>query len=328
MQSIVMLDGRLPVAKIWDSLMKRLVQASPQDLVSWILNDAIYQGELNVELQKKHPVFADLLYSIEWMEKEGIFHVEFQRQRDENMGRRVWEYNYLASIHTGLPVYSVVIYLLPDSPIVDPYYEVKFPTGFTVHQFHFQNIKLWELAPEVFKEQNLPGLLPLLPLVKDGKHREVVEEMIESLQQAGREDLLPLGYAFSALLFKKKKEQQWLKERFDCMKDILEESWAYQEMVQKGVAQGLEQGLKRGLKQGKQQGLEQGKQQGLEQGKQQGLEQIVVRFVELHFPDLVPLAKASAARATTPQQLQEMLDQLFVAHTEDEAGAILLGQQK
>src|SRR5579859_4244898 len=199
---------RKSAPKQWDILTKMLIQANPQDLVSWILNDALYQGELNVELQKKHPVFADLLYRIQWREKEVVFHVEFQRRKDENMGRRVWEYNCLASIHTQLPVYSVVIYLLPDSPIVEPYYEMTLPTGEIVHQFYFRNIKLWELAPEVLKQQNLPGLLPLLPLTKDGKSQAVVEEMIECLQQAGREDLLPLGYAFSALFFKTKREQQ------------------------------------------------------------------------------------------------------------------------
>lgn len=282
------------------------------------MNNAIYLGELNVELQRKHPVFADLLYKVQWKEKEGILHVEFQRKRDENMARRVWEYNHLATTYAGLPVHSVVIYLLPDGPIGDPYYEVNFPTGFTVHQFHFRNVKLWEIPPEVLKQQNLPGLLPLLPLTKGAMSREGVEEMIGSLRQAGREDLLPLGYAFSALVFKQKKEHLWLKERFDRMREIFEDSWAYQEMVQQGVAQGLEQGLEQGLKQGLKQGLEQGKQ---------SLEHIVVRFVELHFPDLVPLAKQQAALATTPQQLQVMLDLLFVAHTEDEARAIL-GQQK
>jgi predicted transposase YdaD len=237
------------------------------------------------------------------------------------MDRRVWEYNCLASIHTKLPVYSVVIYLVEDSPIVDPPYEMKLPTGLTVHRFVFENIKLWEIPREALKQQKVPGLLPLLPLTKDGKRREVVEETIECLQQAGKADLLPLAYAFSALIFKKKNEQQWLKERFDIMGDILEKSWAYQEMVQKGVVKGLEQGLK----QGEQKGLKQGKQQGLKQGKKD-MEHVVVRFVELHFPDLVPLAKQQAAKATTSQQLQKMLDQLFVAHTDHEARAVLLGK--
>jgi hypothetical protein len=218
------------------------------------------------------------------------------------MDRRVWEYNCLASIHTKLPVYSVVIYLVKDRPIVDPPYEMKWPTGLTIHHFHFENIKMWEIPGELLKQQALSGLLPLLPLTKDGKRQEVVEETIECLQQAGKADLLPLVYAFSALTFKKKNEQQWLKERFDSMGDILERSWAYQEMVQKGVAKGLEQGKK-------------------------DIEHIVVRFVELHFPDLVPLAKKQAAQAKTSQNLQKMLDHLFVAHTDDEARAVLLGEQ-
>jgi flagellar biosynthesis/type III secretory pathway protein FliH len=134
--------------------------------------------------------------------------------------------------------------------------------------------------------------------------------MIECLQQAGRADLLPLGYAFSALIYKEENERQWLKERFDTMEDILEGSWAYQEMIQKGETKGLERGLK----------------QGLEQGKLQSLEEIVVRFVEIHFPDLVPLAKQQVRLATTSQQLQEMVDKLFVAHTNKEAKAVLLGE--
>ena len=291
------------MSKQWDILTKMLMQANPQDLVSWILADAVYRGEQNVELQKKDPISADLLYNIEWSGEQIVLHIENQRKRDDEMGRRVWEYNSLASIHTGLPVYSVVIYLVKQRSIVHPPYEMKMPTGFTVHRFFFQNIKLWEIPPEVLKQENLSGLLPLLPLTKGGKRREVVEDMIESLQQAGKINLLPLAYAFSALTLRKKDEQQWLKERFKRMEDILEESWAYQEMVQKGVAKGLEQGKK-------------------------DVEQIVIRFVELHFPDLVPLARQQATQTATSQQLQELLDKLFVAHTDKQAKAILLGEQQ
>ena len=143
-------------------------------------------------------------------------------------------------------LHQMVIYLVEDSPIVDGYYEVMVPPEFTVHRFQFKNIKLWEIPGEVLKQEELSGLLPLLPLTKGGKSQEVVEEAIEYVQQAGKTDLLPLLYAFSALTFKKKKEQQWLKERFESMGDILESSWAYREMVQKGVVKGLEKGLKQG----------------------------------------------------------------------------------
>ena len=143
------------------------------------MGDAIYQGELNVELQKD-PISADKLYTVMCKGEQMILHVEFQHKQDPKMGRRLWQYNSLASIHTDLPVYSVVIYTVKRKFIVDPPYQMKLPTGFTVHQFQFQNIKLWELPPEVLKQENLFGLLPLLPLTKDGKSRAVVEEMIES----------------------------------------------------------------------------------------------------------------------------------------------------
>jgi hypothetical protein len=240
-----------------------------------------------------------------------VLHVEFQRKHDDEMDRRVWEYNCLASIHTGLTVYSVVIYLVKDSAIVDPPYEVHWPTGLTVHRFVFENIKLWEIPGEMLKEQNLSGLLPLLPLTKEGKCREVVEETIECIQQAGKPDLLPLLYAFSALIFTKKNEQRWLKERFDLMGDILETSWAYKEMMQKGVAKGLAQGLKQGLKKEK-----------------KDMEHVVVRLVEFRFPALVPLAKQQAIKAKNPQKLKEMIDRLFLVKTENEARAVLLGEQE
>ena len=104
---------------------------------------------------------------------------------------------------------------------------MKLPTGLTVHHFLFQNIKLWEIPPEVLKAQKLPGLLPLLPLTKGGDSPEVVEEMIQSLEQTGRNDLLPLAYVFSAYKFDKESEL-----RFKIMKDLLEDNWAYREMVQ------------------------------------------------------------------------------------------------
>ncbi len=77
--------------KQWDILTKMLMQANPQDLVSWLLPDTVYQGELNVELQKKHPIFADLLYTIKCAGEQAVLHVEFQHNRDKEMDRRVWE---------------------------------------------------------------------------------------------------------------------------------------------------------------------------------------------------------------------------------------------
>src|SRR5690348_10311201 len=116
--------------------------------------------------------------------------VEFQRNPDPTMGRRLWHYNALTAIHTKLPVCSVVIYLVEEGTQVQSPYVIPLPDGRPTQRLDFETIKLWEIAPEVLEQPKLVGLLPLLPLTKGGKKRETVDRMIEGLMQAGRQDLL------------------------------------------------------------------------------------------------------------------------------------------
>jgi hypothetical protein len=88
-----------------------------------------------------------------------------------------------------------------------------------------QNIKLWEIPPEVLLQQNLPGLLPLLPLTQEGNRREVVEQMIQSLEQVGKENLLALGYAFAVRMLTQEIDQLWLKEMFMSVEHIDATRW-------------------------------------------------------------------------------------------------------
>jgi hypothetical protein len=97
------------MAKQWDSLIKLLVEANKQDLVSLLLPGAKFERELNNEMQSR-VLEADLLYVVTWDGIQVIMHVEFQKRRDGNMGRRLWEYNAQTTIISGLPVCSFVIY--------------------------------------------------------------------------------------------------------------------------------------------------------------------------------------------------------------------------
>jgi hypothetical protein len=209
-----------------------LSEANPQSLVSLLLPGARFQGERDKELQAR-TVEADLLYNVVYGGRKIILHVEFQRKRDKRMALRAWEYNVLTRCLTRCPVYSVVIYLVKGGKIVESPYKEEV-AGEVVHLFSFQNIKLWEVPAEVLKQMGLERLLPLLPLTQEGNSRQVVEETIARLQATGHQDLLPLSYAFAALVFTKSIDKLWLKERFEKMQDILEEFWAYQEMVQEG----------------------------------------------------------------------------------------------
>lgn len=235
------------MAKQWDSLIKLLVEANKQDLVSLLLPGAKFERELNNEMQSR-VLNADLLYLVNLDDAEIIMHVEFQKRRDGNMGRRLWEYNAQATIITGLPVCSFVVYLQRDGNVVESPYKIPGPYERTIHLFFFDTVKLWEIPGAFLKQQGIEGLLPLLPLTQDGISHQVVDEMIVSLNNAGKSDLLSLAYAFAALVFQSEKDRDWLRKRFTMLSDdILEDSWAYQEMLAKGMEKGMEKALREAI---------------------------------------------------------------------------------
>jgi flagellar biosynthesis/type III secretory pathway protein FliH len=190
-------------------------------------------------------------------------------------------------------------------------------------------------------------MLPLLPLMKGAENTrdETIGTMIEGLRTNSKDDILALGYAFAGLVYKTEDDRQWLKRRFAVFHDILEDSWSYQEMVQKGIDQGLqkglEQGLQKGLDQGLQKGLDQGLQKGLEQGLQKGLEQgvkqgellaarsFLTRIIAKHYPKLSQLAQQKAAQLETVAELNNAIDKLLEVQTLEQASQVLteIGQQ-
>jgi hypothetical protein len=154
-----------------------------------------------------------------------------------------------------------------------------------------------------FKQQHLEGLLPWLPLTKDGAKHEVVEEMIAELQARGREDLLSLGYAFASLVFKKAADKAWLKWRFKMLKEILEESWAYQEMVGEASEKAREQ-------------------ERSEQLQQERV--LLVSYVETRFPELLALAKECVEVISSPAELNDVMVKLFPLQGTSEVRSYLL----
>ena len=282
--------------KPWDDSMKLLVRQSSQSLVSFLLPNAMFQGNVDRELQASS-VTADTLFEVTWQEEQVVLHVEFQRHYDKNMGRRLWHYNALTNIHTTLPVHSVVIYLLKDEKLVQSPYVINLPDGRPTQRLDFETIKLWEIPPETFEQEGLVGLLPLLPLTKDSKEVETVERMIDGMEKAGRRDLFLVGYGVSALVFG---DSEWLKERFSVLHDILKDTWPFQEVRKEGLEEGLQQGL------------------------QQGLERGLLQFVETRFPTLLTSAKWVVEQKLPMEQLEKKLNALYQANTIEEATAALL----
>ena len=214
------------------------------------------------------------------------------------MGKRMWEYNCITSFLTHLPVCSSVIYLWKESNIVEPPYKVTLVDGKVIHIFYYDNIFLWEMPPEILKQKGLEGLLPLLPLTKgaDKKRDVVINDMINGLRAVGKDDLLALGYTIAARVYDTEDDQQWIKRRFAMFHGPLEESWAYREIVQKGI----------------------------EQGELKALRPVLVRIMERRFAELTPLAQQQVERITSPALLSNLIDRLFTVQTSEQARQMLM----
>jgi hypothetical protein len=135
----------------------------------------------------------------------------------------------------------------------------------------------------------------------------VVTAMIDGLRQADKEDILALGYTIAGLVYNTETDKEWLKRRFTMFEDFLEESWVYQEIVQKGIDKGLEQGI------------EIGKKQALD-----ALHTTLVNVVEARFPELTDLARQQGERFTVPELLSDVISKLLKAQTIEQARQILM----
>ena len=84
------------------------------------------------------------------------------------MAERLWEYNVKTSVKYKSSVLSVVIYLRDDGKVAKAPFTRKLSSGRRIHNFDFDVVKLWEIPTEYFQKEGLIGLLPLLPLTREG----------------------------------------------------------------------------------------------------------------------------------------------------------------
>jgi predicted transposase YdaD len=222
----------------------------------------------------------------------------------------------------------VVIYLKhPGNSRAVPPYQLKLPNGKVVHDFSFSVIELYKLEAEQLFRTGLKGILPLVPLTRDGQQHDTIERVIEELQQPGvkkQEELLASTYGLAGLAFKKESDHLWLKRRFAMLEEVLEESWTLQEILNKGLAEGLKKGLKEGLREGRKEGREEGREEGQLQVQRQNL----ILLIQARFPALVQLAQDVCNVIQVFEELQGLFQKVLLAKDELEVRQLLLDAQK
>lgn len=280
----------------WDTSTKHLMNENPEHFIKWLLPEAEFKGKAKHKSPNLNDrqIEADNLYAIILNSLQCLIHIEFQSKYDKHMARRTWEYNTLATFNYKLPTYSFVIYLKKCSA-TKPDYTGVFPDGKQVHHFQFSVIKLWETPVEMLKQTGLIGIFPLMVLAQDGKRPEVVEAVITSIGSIGGKsatELLSLTYIFASLVFEKETDRDWLKWRFKMLRDVLRDSWAYQEIMQEGALQ--EQRL------------------------------TLLEVAQSRFPDIEPLAKKTVDSISDLAVLRRLIVKMSVVETEAKAKQVLL----
>jgi predicted transposase YdaD len=286
----------------WDTLMKLLVRKEAQALASLALPGIEVGTALDKELKLKSSE-GDFFFHAVFNGMEITLHFEFQKKKDVQMGRRMWEYNVTMDLMENRPVYSVLVYLMKDDEgedtLVGSPYVREIPGTGMGHHFTFQVIKFWEIPPAVAKQHGFEVLLPLLPLTKGGNNLAIVDEMINELLARNRSDLLGLGHFCAGLVFTDEVSKQWLKERFGKVQEIIQESWVYQETLQKGIAEGRKEGI-------------------------QVAQQTAISIVARRFPQLELLAKAIITTISDLHQLQMLTIELSITSSQEHAKELLL----
>ena len=138
-----------------------------------------------------------------------LIQMEIQSYKDEDMPQRFLEYNVLATREHGRPVLPCLIYLRKDSKIEEPPLVLEAPAGHEILRFYFIVIKLWKIMAGEIIQTGLTGLLPLMPLTKDGGQHEIIDEVATKLATAQEYNLLEYARRFASLVFKEGSDHEW-----------------------------------------------------------------------------------------------------------------------
>ena len=221
---------------------KRLIGLAPNQWVNWLMNkDNLTVKEIvNSDFQwiaREN----DVLIKVKG-EEEGEFLIlnELQLRYNNKVPVRLYAYTALAKEYYQLPIYPVLLNILPNSqnPTILNYYESEFKEIKSYQ--NYQVINLWEVDVNLVFENDLSTLLPFVPILKGGADENVVRQaVIELRENETLQELEPLLSFFASFVLDIPIVQQIM--RWDMT--VLRESPWYQEILKEGLQKGVQQGL-------------------------------------------------------------------------------------
>lgn len=259
---------------------KRLISLAPDNWVQWVTQrkDIRVKEFISSEFQWISRD-NDVLIKAENPEGEFLILNELQLRYNEKVPLRMTAYIALARERYKLPIYPVLINILPHvkTPNIPNFYQQEF-MGMKSYQ-DYRVINLWEIEASLVFAENLSSLLPFVPILKGGGEEAIVREAVIKLRENEQlRDLEPLLSFFASFVLEIPIVQQIM--RWDMT--VLRESPWYNEILK----------------------------QGLQQGEQQGEANLIIRQLSKRFGNLDP-AIASQIRQLSISQLETLGESIF-----------------
>jgi predicted transposase YdaD len=225
------------MAKTTDIGGKRLISLAPEEWIRWVTGRAEAQAleVLSGEFQWLSRATDALVRATLPQTGEFLVLIELQLRYSLRMPKRVRAYAALAEEKFDLPVYPVVVNVLPPGAdaVIATAYDAEF-MGLRARQ-DFRVINLWEVEAEEVWRGQLSALAPFAPVMRGGGDEATVRRALETLRADERMQEMEMLLAFFASFVLKTDLVQQIM-RWDM--NILTESPWYLEIEGKGEAKG------------------------------------------------------------------------------------------
>jgi len=163
---------------------KRLISLSPNRWVQWLTDTSNTQVTeiLDSEFQWISRESDVLIRAHSPDDGEFLILNELQLRYNNTLPRRMLAYSALAIEKYNLPVYPVLINILPPSqnPNIPDQYSASFK-GLQTRQ-DYRVINLWEIEARLVFEQSLLTLIPFVPILQGGSDETTVREAVRVLR--------------------------------------------------------------------------------------------------------------------------------------------------
>jgi len=222
------------MAKTTDIGSKRLISLTPDDWVRWVTGqpDAVAREIISGEFQWLSRATDVLMRAALPVIGEFLVLIEFQLRYQKRMPKRVRAYAGLAEEKYDLPVFCVVVNVLPPGPetVVATAYDAEF-LGQRARQ-DFRVINFSEIDAEEVWRQPFPGLAPFVPVLRGGAEIPMVRRALETIRAHEQLQEMETLLAFMASLVMDKEIVKQI-VRWDMSVDVIEQNWLWQEITQR-----------------------------------------------------------------------------------------------